>query len=147
MALKNSAKFGPKLNPAFQISHKKICQFVSSRRIGSKFQILLLSFVWKVSDTEGLWNVWAKTECCFPNQPPQNWLISLQHANSVQISNFIGLFCLKGKLPEAKTFTGVLFCDTEVSWNVWAKTWSSFPNQPTKNWSICFKLPKRLQIP
>ena len=64
----------------------------------------------------------------------------------VQISNFIGLFCLKGKLPEAMLFTGVLFSDTEGSWNVWAKTESNFPNQPPKNWSICFEVPKRVQI-
>ena len=45
MTLKNSAKFGQKLSPAFQISPKKIGPFVSRRRIGSKFEILLLSFV------------------------------------------------------------------------------------------------------
>ena len=30
-----------------------------------------------------------------------------------QILNFIGLFCLKGKLAEPKVLTGVWYCDTE----------------------------------
>ena len=210
----------PKLKAAFQISPTKIGKFLSSRRRGSKFKILLLSFAWKVNwlsqktftgvsfcHTEGSWNVCAKTECCFPNQPSQNWSISLEDATRVQISNFIEFFVwkvsslkesfpqefffvtLKGcgmcwpKLKAAfqisrpkigkflssrqrgskfqilllyfvwkvnwlsqKTFTGVSFCDTKGSWNVWAKPESSFPNQPTKNLSICFQLLKRLQI-
>ena len=100
--------FGPNLKAAFQISPPKIGKFLSSRWRGSKFQILLLSFVWKVNwlsqktlrrvsffDTEGSWNVWAKPESSFPNQPPQNWSISLEHASRVQISNFIGFFVWK----------------------------------------------------
>ena len=98
MTLKGHANIGQKLNAAFQISHLKIGQFLLSRRMGSKFEILLLSFVCKV-----------------------DWLCQ-------------------------KSFTGVSFCDTEGSWNVWATPERSFPNQPTKNWSICFQLPKRLQI-
>ena len=78
MTLKNSAKFGPKLNPAFQISPEKIGQFVSSRQIGSKFQILLLSFVWKVSDTEGLWNVGG-----------ENWML-LSKSATPKLANFFG---------------------------------------------------------
>ena len=187
---------------------------------GYKFQILLAFFCLKVSwlnqktitevsfcDTKGPCKHWAKTECFFPKQPPQNWPVCLECVNRVQISNFIGFFVwkvsalkqsfsqqfyfvtLKGcgmcwpKLKAAfqisppkigkflssrrigsksrilllsflwkvnwlsqKTLTGVSFCDTEGSWNVWAKPERSFPNQPTKNWSICFQLPKRLQI-
>ena len=197
----------------------KIGKFLSSRRRGSKFQILLLSFAWKVNwlsqktftgvsfcHTEGSWNVCAKTECCFPNQPSQNWSISLEDATRVQISNFIEFFVwkvsslkesfpqefffvtLKGcgmcwpKLKAAfqisrpkigkflssrqrgskfqilllyfvwkvswlsqKTFTGVSFCDTKGSWNVWAKPESSFPNQAPQNWSISFEQAKRVQ--
>ena len=49
VTLKGHGKFGQKLNPAFQISPKEISQFVWSGRKGSKFQMLLLSFVWKVN--------------------------------------------------------------------------------------------------
>ena len=59
---------------------------------------------------------------------------------------FYWVFCLKGKLSEAKLPTAVLFCDAEGLWNVWTKPESSFPNQLTKNWSICLQLPKRLEI-
>ena len=48
VTLKSSGKFGPKLNANFQISPPKIGQFVSSCQKGYKFQILLVSFVWKV---------------------------------------------------------------------------------------------------
>ena len=212
--------FGPNLKGAFQISPPKIGQFVSNCRKGYKFQILLAFFCLKVSwlnqktitdvsfcDTKGPCKHWAKTECCFPNQPTKNWSICFQLPKRLQISNFIGFFvwkvsCLKQSFSEQfyfvtlkgcgmcwpklkagfqispskigkflssrrigsksrilllsflwkvnwlsqKTLTGVSFCDTEGSWNVWAKPERSFPNQPTKNWSICFQLPKRLQI-
>ena len=49
VTLKGHGKFEQKLNPAFQISPKQISQFVWSGRKGSKFQMLLLSFVWKVN--------------------------------------------------------------------------------------------------
>ena len=48
MTLKSSGKFGPKLNANFQISPPKIGQFVSSCQKGYKFEIWLVSFVWKV---------------------------------------------------------------------------------------------------
>ena len=48
VTLKSSGKFGPKLNANFQISPPKIGQFVSSCQKGYKFEILLVSFVWKV---------------------------------------------------------------------------------------------------
>ena len=114
---------------------KKIGQFVSSCRKGYKFHILLLSFVWKVSwlnqktftgvsfcDSEGPCKHWAKTKCCFPNQPPKNWSICFELTNKVQIWHFIGMFCLKHKLIEAKPFTRLLFCDTEGPWDVWVET-------------------------
>ena len=212
--------FGPKQKGAFQISPPKIGQFVSNYRKGYKFQILLAFFCLKVSwlnqktitevsfcDTKGPCKHWAKTECFFPNQPPQNWPVCLECVNRVQISNFIGFsvwkiswlkqsfseqfyfVTLKGwgmcwpnltaafqiSLPKIskflsssqigskfqilllpflwkvnclshKTFKGVSFWDTEGSWNVWAKPARRLSNQPTKNWLICFQLPKRLQI-
>ena len=49
VTLKGHKKFGTKLSCAFQISSNKIGQFVSSGRKGSKFQILLLSFLWRVN--------------------------------------------------------------------------------------------------
>ena len=52
----------------------------------------------------------------------KNWWISLQQAKRVEVSNFIGLFCLRGKLPEPKVLTGARFCHTEWSWKVWANT-------------------------
>ena len=140
--LKGFGTLGPKLNAASQTSppppsqkKKKIGQFVSSCRKGYKFHILLLSFVWKVSwlnqktftgvsvcDSEGPCKHWAKTECCFPNKPPKNWSICFELTNKVQIWHFIGMFCLKHKLIEAKLFTRLLFCDTEGPWNVWVET-------------------------
>ena len=48
MTLKGCGKFGPKVNAAFQISSPKIGQFASSWRKVYKFQILVVSFVWKV---------------------------------------------------------------------------------------------------
>ena len=45
-----------------------------------------------------------------------------------------------------KTFTGVLFCDTEQPCKPWAKTESCFPNQFPKNWSISFQQERRVQI-
>ena len=56
-------------------------------------------------------------------------LIFLQQEGRVEFSNFIGLFCLKGKLLEQKTFKRVSFYDTEGIWNVWPKTELWFPNQ------------------
>ena len=52
MTLKGNGMLGPNLKAAFQISPPKIGQFLSSRQRGSKFQILLLSFVWKVNSQE-----------------------------------------------------------------------------------------------
>ena len=86
-------------------AHRKIGQFVSNCRKGYKFHIWFALFVWKVSwlnqktsagvwfcDTIGPCKRWGKTECCFPNQPPQNWAISFECLNRVQISNFIGFY-------------------------------------------------------
>ena len=157
--MKNYAKFGPKLNPVFQISPKKIGKFLWRRWRGSKFQILLLSFVWKVNwlsqktlrrvsffDTEGSWNVWAKPESSFPNQPTKNWSICLELPKRLQISYFICFVCLKGKLAEPENLYKSSFCDTKGPCKHWAKTECCFPNQPPRNWAISLECAKRVQI-
>ena len=86
----------------------KIGKFLSSRRRGSKFQILLLSFVSKVNclsqktctgvsfcDTEGLQNVFAKTECCFPNQPTKSWSICFEQASRFKFQILLVSFSWK----------------------------------------------------
>ena len=60
-------------------------------------------------------------------------LIFLQQEGRVEFSNFIGLFCLKGKLLEQKTFKRISFYDTEGIWNVWPKTELWFLNQTPEN--------------
>ena len=102
-----------------------IGQFVSGCRKGFKFYIVLVSFVWKVNclnqkifagvlfcGTEEFWKVWAKTECCFPNQPPQNWSICFELPERLQVLYCIGFFCLKGKLLEPKNL-----CRRFVLWH------------------------------
>ena len=61
-------------------------------------------------------------------------------------SNFIGSFCLRGKLLETKTFTGVSFCDTEGPWKVWAKTKSWFLNQHKKIGELFFPAGERAEF-
>ena len=134
MTLKGHAKFGPELNPTFQISPKKISQFVWSGRKWSKFQILLLSIVGKVNcfyqkltqefdfvTLKGHGKFGPKLNPAFQIRPTQIWSICFQRAKTSQISYFIALFCLKSKLLLPKTFTGVLFCNTEGPCKLWAK--------------------------
>ena len=77
---------------------KKIVICFHQAKKGSKFHILLLSFVWKVNylnqksfagvlfcDTEGRCKVGAKIESCFPNQPKKNLSISFERPKMVQI--------------------------------------------------------------
>ena len=162
VTLKGSGTLGPKLNAAFQIRQPKIGQLVWSGWIGSKFRILLLSFVGKVNYFHRsliLWHWRAMKHWLKQGQnwillskstPPKNWSICFELSKMIQISYFIAFFCLKGKWLQPKTFTGVLFSETEGLWNVWVKTECCFPNQPPspkkKNWPICFELPKRLQV-
>ena len=127
--------------------------------IGSKFHISFLSILWKVNylnqktftgallcNTEGPCKVWSKIELCFPNKPPKKCSIYFERAKRVQISNFLAFFCLKSKLPEPKTFRGVLFGDAKDPSKVCAKIGLCFPNKPKKNWLICFQRAKRVQI-
>ena len=88
----------------------------------------------------------AKLNAASQISPTKNWSICFELPKRLQISYFIAFFCLKGKLLEPKSSARVLFSDSEGISNVSDKTESSFPNQPPKNWSIFFKLPKRLQI-
>ena len=125
MTLNCFGRFGPKLNVAFQISHWKIGQFVSSCQKGYKFHILLLSFVQKVNCLNQ--NVWQefysvtlkgfttfqpKVNAAFQISLTKNWSISFELPKRLQISYFIPFFCLKGKLLEPKSLGRVLFSDT-----------------------------------
>ena len=137
----------------------KIGKFLSSRRIGCKSQILLLSFLWKANglsqnsftgvsffDTERSWNVWAKPESSFRNQPTKNWSICFELPKRLQISYLICFVCLKGKLAEPKNLYKSSFCDTKGPCKHWAKTECCFPNQPPQNWAISFECLNRVQI-
>ena len=94
-------------------------------------------------DTEGLWKVWGKTELWFPIQPPKNLENFFRVGRKVKISNFIGLFFLKGKLVEPETFRGVPCPDTEGRWKVWGQTELWFPIQCLKNLKISFEWARR----
>ena len=80
-------------------------------------------------DSEGLWKVSAKSESWFPNQPTKRWVNFVRAGESDEISNFNGLFCLKGNLLQPKSFTGGSSCETEGRWKVSAKTELWFPIQ------------------
>ena len=56
--------------------------------------------------------------------------ISVNRARRVRISDFIGLFFLKGTLVQPKNLTGVSSCDTDGPWKVYGETDSWFPIQP-----------------
>ena len=176
VTLKNHANFGITLNAAFHIiSPKNIGQFILTGWKGSKFEILFLCLVWKVNylnqktltgvlfcDTEEPWKVWRKTESCFLNQstkapsppssPPPNKKKKkidqfLSSGRKVPKFHILLLdFVWKENCLNQKTFTRVLLGDTKELWKVWDKTKCWFPNQHPKNWSICFQLPKRVQI-
>ena len=64
-------------------------------------------------ETEGPWKVFGKSDWWFLIQAHKNLVNFFQEGKNVKISNFIGLFFLKGKLVEAKTLTKVSSCDTE----------------------------------
>ena len=162
VTLKNHANFGITLNAAFHISpppKKKIGQFLLTGRKGSKFEILFLCLVWKVNylnqktltgvffcDTEGPWKVWKKTESCFSNQftnspTPEKKKFDQFLSSRRKVPRFQILFLdfvWKENCLNQKTFTGVLFCDTEEPCKLWDKTECCFPNKPSKNWSISF---------
>ena len=157
ITMKDHAKFGPKHNPAFQMISKKNGQFLSSFRKGSKFQIWLLSFVWKVnclnqktfvgvlvSDTEGPCRVWPKTESCFTNKHKKNWSISFQQPKRIQIRHFIPY--LKSKLPELKNLQRSFILWHWRAMQSLGQNWILFPNQPQNSWSISIQRSKSLQI-
>ena len=147
LTLKSHANFGTTLNAAFIISLSKIGQFLLTWWKGSKFHILLLSFVRKENwlnqktitgvlfcDTEEPCKLWDNTECCFPYKPPPQKKIGQFLLTGRKGSKFEILFlCLVWKVNylNQKTLTGVFFCDTEGPWKVWKKTESCFSNQFT----------------
>ena len=59
---------------------------------------------------------------------------------------FALLFCIKDKLFQQKTNTGVSPSDSEGPCKVWTKTESCFSNENPQNWSISFQFPKRAHI-
>ena len=83
-------------------------------------------------DTEWSWKVWEKTNSWFRIQLRKNCANFIQASEIVEISNFIGLFCLKRTLVQRKTVVGVSPCGTEEPWKVWGKIDSWFPIQPWK---------------
>ena len=54
----------------------------------------------------------------FQFSPEKNSLNFVPASQEVKISNFMGLFCLKGTLVQLKTVAGVSCCDTEGPWKV-----------------------------
>ena len=113
-----------------QATREEFSNFIGLFCLKDKFLEQKTLAVVSFCDTEGSWKVCAKTEMWFPIQPKKKKrLIFLQQEGRVEFSNFIGLFCLKGKLLEQKTFKRVSFYDTEGIWNVWPKTELWFPNQ------------------
>ena len=64
----------------------------------------------------------------------------------VKISNFIGLFFVKGKLVEPENLSGVSWPDTEGLWKVWGQTESGFPIQPPKNSENFFRVGRKVKI-
>ena len=114
VTLKGYKKFGTKLSCAFQVSSNKIGQFFSSGRKGSKFQILLLSFLWRVNwlnqkDSQEFYFLTLKSHAKFGPKlsfafqiSPKKLVSCSQHAKRVQISDFIAFFPQKSKLPEPK---------------------------------------------
>ena len=144
LTLKSHANLGITLNAALLISLPKIGQFLLTGWKGSKFEILLLSFVWKENwlnqktitgvlfcDTEKPCKLWDNTECCFPSKPLKigQFLLTGQKGSKFEIL----FLCLVWKVNylNQKTLTGVLFCDTKGLWKVWRKTESCFPNHST----------------
>ena len=51
----------------------------------------------------------------------------------VEISNFMGFFCLKYTLIQSKTVVGDSSCDTKGPWKVLGQTDTWFPIRPRKN--------------
>ena len=87
VTLKDHEKFGGKLTLGFQYSIRKNWGISMKQARRSKFQILLVCFLLKdklaepeiltgvsCPDSEGLWEVWGKTESCFPIQAPKKWV-------------------------------------------------------------------------
>ena len=71
------------------------------------------------------------------NQPRKYEILTVKFLGAgekVEISNFIGWFCLKDKFLEKKMDTSVSCPDREGFWKVSAKSESCFAIQPTQKW-------------
>ena len=80
------------------------------------------------------------------NQPMKFKILTVKFlpaGKKVQISNFIGWYCLKEKLFEKQMDTSVSCPDTERLWKVSAKSESWFPIQRTKKLWNFFEQVKR----
>ena len=105
VTLKGHGKFGLKLNPAFQISPKKLAQFVSSGQKLSNFHILLLSFMWKANPSSKnlnrgfiLWH-WRAMESL-----GKNWILLSKSAPK----KLVNLFGVGEKGPNFKCYCSLL---------------------------------------
>ena len=80
------------------------------------------------------------------NQPSKYEILTVKFLGAgekVEISNLIGLFCLKDKLLGQKTDTADSSTNTEGLWKVLAKSESWFPIQPTPKWSSFLEQARR----
>ena len=83
---------------------------------------------------KGCGKFWGKVTLGSQFRPQNNRSISLKLARGVKISNFVGLFFLKGTLVQPKTVIVGSSCDTERPWKVFGETDSWFPIQLRKKW-------------
>ena len=89
-------------------------------------------------ETKEPWKLWQESDFCFPIQPRKKSVNFVPAAQRVEISNFMGLVFLKGKLVRPKTVAGVSFYDTEGLWKVLGKSDYWFQIEPKKKKSVNF---------
>ena len=153
--MKDCGKFQQNLSCGFQFSLAKNSKVSSNRREGRnsnffgwfrlKEKLLEEKMDASVScpDSKELRKVSAKSESWFPIQHKKNWVNFLWAGEKVKISNSIGCFCLKDKLPEQKTDTAVSCPDSKELWKVSAKSKPWFPIQHKKIGWIFFEQARR----
>ena len=150
MTLKGHGKSVWKLTHGFQFSPGKIVpiSLKQARWVkiwnfmgficlkGTLVEPLHMSFtLWHWRAMESLGENWLLVS----NSTRENCANFVPASQKVEISNFMGLFCLKGTLVQPKTVVGVSPCDTEEPWKVWGKTNSRFLIQlKKKNVAICW---------
>ena len=111
----------------------KFSNFISWFHLKDKLLEQKIDTTVSCPDTEGPWKVCGKIDSWVPIQPTKKSANFVPASQKVENSNFMGLFCLKGTLIQAKTVKGISSCDTEGPWKVWGKTYSRFPIQPRKD--------------